>query len=88
MEAFAIGFGALILGGVLGGVLARVISPRAALFLSLGLLGVFVILMVRRQLSEGWDAIGYFVLAVFYVAPACVGSGLVGLLAMWGSRRR
>ena len=88
MEAFAIAFGALVIGVVLGGSLARLASPRVAMIVALALIALAAVLLVLGQLGQGWDALGYGILALLVVAPMGVSAGLVGLLAWWGLRRR
>tara|TARA_R110002124_G_scaffold65539_3_gene179204 strand:- start:493 stop:759 length:267 start_codon:yes stop_codon:yes gene_type:complete len=88
MEAFAIAFGALVIGVVLGGSLARLASPRVAMIVALALIVLAAVLLVPGRLGQGWDALGYGILALLVVAPMGVSAGLVRLLAWWGLRRR
>ena len=51
MEAFAIAFGALVIGVVLGGSLARLASPRVAMIVALALIVLAAVLLVLGQLG-------------------------------------
>jgi len=86
MEIMAIAFGALVIGVVLGGVLSRVVSPRAAMFAGLLLLGLAGVLLLGRQ-AFGLGDIGTSIVSLLFLLPAGGGSTLVGLVAHRASRR-
>ncbi len=74
-------------GLVLGGVLGRYASGRAAGALTGALAVIGAVLFVMARSTQGWDAIGYFILAAIFVVPAALGAALGGWIgARW--RRR
>lgn len=45
-------------------------------------------LMVKAQGAQGWDALAYFIIVLFFVAPALAGLAIGGGIAWWRHRRR
>ena len=88
MEILVIAFGALCVGAVLGGLLARLVSPRAAMIAGLAVAVAAVVSLVIGSGQQGWDGLGYTIVALLVLAPMALASGAVGLLAWFGLRRR
>lgn len=88
MELLAPVFGAAVIGIVIGGVLSRIFSPRVAIWLGLAVLALAVVLLITGSLKQGWDGLGYTVAAVIFATPIAAGSGLVGLIAWYFSRKQ
>lgn len=86
MEVLVIVFGALVIGVVLGGLLARVFSPRVAMICGLILVVLAVVLLVIGERIQGYEGLGYSIPALVAVLPSAVGCGLTGLVA-WYFRR-
>ena len=88
MEILVIAFGALCVGAVLGGLLARLASPRAAMICGLVLLVAAAVSLAVGSQQQGWDGMGYTIVGVLVLAPMALASAAVGLLAWFGLRRR
>ncbi|PVH29909.1 hypothetical protein [Pararhodobacter oceanensis] len=78
----------LPIGVVLGGILVRVISAKAALWGAVLLLIVAAALWGYGATLEEMDALDYTMPALILFLPIGLGMALVALLAIWGQRRR
>lgn len=87
MELLVVAFGALVIGVVIGGIVARVFSPRAALGVSVVLFVLAGVLWLIGANMNGWDGLAYLLPGLLGAAPAGLGAGVVGLIAFYGQRR-
>lgn len=88
MEVLSIVIICLVIGVVVGGILARVFSPKVALYGALLVIGAAAVLLAMGAQRQGWEGLGFVITALVFCAPLAVGMGLVGLLALYGMRRR
>ncbi|MCW1404362.1 hypothetical protein [Pararhodobacter zhoushanensis] len=87
MEILVLGFGALCCGGILGGLLARFASPRAAMIGGLVLAVAAAVSLVIGSGLQGWDGMGYTIVGALLLAPMALAATAVGALAWFGRRR-
>lgn len=88
MEVVVLVLCALIIGVVVGGLLARVVSPRVAMICGLILAVLAGVLLVIGARKQGFDGLGYSISALVFVLPAAVGSGVTGFIAWYFGRRK
>ncbi|WP_323037332.1 hypothetical protein [Pararhodobacter sp.] len=86
MEIVVLVFGALVIGVVFGGIVARVFAPRVAMISGGILVGLAGFLLVVGARKQGFDGLGYSITALIFVFPAALGSGVVGLVAWYFGR--
>ena len=78
---------AILLAALLGYVLGHAGRYRMVLLAALaGVVGIGLCIMAGRQ-HQGWDGIGYTIMALLVLAPA-IGGLLLGTLMGWLRRRR
>ena len=87
MEIPVIVLGAIVIGVVVGGLLARLFSARVPMILALALLVVAAALLMMGRQMQGWDGLGYTISAILVAVPMAAGCGLVGLIAWYVPRR-
>lgn len=80
MEAALMLLGATGLASVIGWGLSRITRPAVAFVLAaIGLLAGVTLIFLGRH-SQGWDALGYAIMAFFMAAPVTLGFAVGGLI--------
>jgi len=87
MELFVLAVGSVLIGTVIGGIVSRLASIKAAFLTALGLFVVAAVLAILGEQTPGWDGLGYSIVATILVTPLAVGTLLVALIALVFSRR-
>lgn len=79
---------AALVGALAGYVLARWVAPWLGWVLAAASVAVAVALVVMAQGREGYEGMGYMILALLMAAPGGLGAALGTLAAMLQAARR
>ena len=80
MELLPIIAGSLLVGALLGFVLGRTTGGKAPTVAALLALAAAGVLMLMGRAAQGWNGMGYAIVALLLAAPVAVGAALGGWL--------